>query len=150
MLAYLYLHLDACLPISISSLYLYLYACLHISISICAPPYIYFYSYISLYISICLPPLSLSQWLAMAGLRPSVAKRASRSAAEERRPPHRYYAATTPPGHHRWQMAGVRIAFSGSFPRNTVSLPMSALFLTRVDCHSYSLLSRRAAPGTLG
>ena len=35
------------------------------------------------------------------------------------------------------QMSGVRIAFSV----NRFSLPMSALFLTRVDDHSYSLLT---------
>jgi len=39
-------------------------------------------------------------------------------------------------------MAGVRIAFSGSFSANRFCLPMSALFLTRVDDQSYSLLSR--------
>jgi len=42
------------------------------------------------------------------------------------------------------QMAGVRIAFSGSFSRNRFSLPISALFITRVDYHFYSLLSRQA------
>jgi len=40
------------------------------------------------------------------------------------------------------QLSGVRIAFPGSFTRNMFSLPMSALVLTRVDDHSYSLLSR--------
>jgi len=39
-------------------------------------------------------------------------------------------------------MSAVRIAFSGSFSRNRFSLPIRALFLTRVDYHSYSLLSR--------
>jgi len=39
-------------------------------------------------------------------------------------------------------MAGVRIAFSASFSRNRFSLPISALFLTRVDSHSYIVLSR--------
>ena len=41
-----------------------------------------------------------------------------------------------------WQMSGVRIAFPGSFSANRFWLPMSARFLTRVDYHSYSLLSR--------
>ena len=36
-------------------------------------------------------------------------------------------------------MSGVKIAFPGSFSANRFSLPMS---LTRVDYHSYSLLSR--------
>jgi len=40
------------------------------------------------------------------------------------------------------QMSGVRIAFPGSLSANRFSLPMSTLFLTRVDYHSYSLLSR--------
>jgi len=39
-------------------------------------------------------------------------------------------------------MSGVRIAFPGSFSAHRFSLPMSAFFLTRVDYHSYSLLSR--------
>jgi len=36
-------------------------------------------------------------------------------------------------------MAGVRIAFSGSFPENKFLLLISVLFLTLVDDHSYSL-----------
>jgi len=40
-----------------------------------------------------------------------------------------------------WQMSGVRIAFPGSFSGNRLSSPMSALILTRVDSHSYSLLA---------
>ena len=47
-----------------------------------------------------------------------------------------------PPPPHPRQMAGVGIAFSGSFSGNRFSLPISTLFLTRVDYHSYSLLSR--------
>jgi len=39
------------------------------------------------------------------------------------------------------QTAEVRIAFPGSFSRNRFSSPISALFLTRVDDHSYSLLT---------
>jgi len=46
-------------------------------------------------------------------------------------------------------MSGVRIAFPGSLSRNRLSLPMSALFLTRVDYHSYSLASRRGGRGGL-
>jgi len=44
-------------------------------------------------------------------------------------------------------MTGVRIAFSGSFSENRFSLPMNALFLTGVDYHSCSLLSRLLANG---
>jgi len=43
------------------------------------------------------------------------------------------------------QMSGFRIAFPGSFSANRFALPMSALFLTRVDDHSYSLLVACAA-----
>jgi len=45
-----------------------------------------------------------------------------------------------------WQMSGVRFAFSGSFSGNRFSLPISALFLTRVDYPSYSVLLRLPAP----
>jgi len=43
---------------------------------------------------------------------------------------------------YQGQMSGVRIASSGSFSRNRFSLPMSTPCLTRVDDHSYSLLSQ--------
>ena len=51
------------------------------------------------------------------------------------------------PGCRLRQMAGVRIAFPGSFSANRFGLPMSARFLTRVDSHSYSLLARLPANG---
>jgi len=42
------------------------------------------------------------------------------------------------------------MAFSGSFSGNRFSLPISALFLARVDYHSYSALSRLLGKGGRG